>query len=158
MLSRVTALDVIQRLFLVNINEHLAVDSFENARAFDLTRLKYHIAVRENDRRPPCAEALEDVEGAGIETVGERIVHQERRHRQQVRFSRVFDTKTLQCAQIIAVAQIGEELFENRPVSVSRSCPEFTLEMALEVILDAVVVQQRIVDIDEKNDWVGWHN
>src|SRR6476661_7609214 len=69
-LSRVTTLDIIECLFLVNINEHLAVYSFEDTRAFDLARLKHHIAVRENDRRPPRAEALKHIERSGIETIG----------------------------------------------------------------------------------------
>src|SRR5918996_4196187 len=52
-LSRVAPLDVIQRLFFVNIDEHVAVYSVEDAGAFDLARLKDHIAVRENHRLPP---------------------------------------------------------------------------------------------------------
>src|SRR5262245_5087124 len=62
MLGRVTLLDVIQRLFLVNINEHVTVYSFKDAGAFDLARLKHHVAVRENDGRPPGAEPLKHVE------------------------------------------------------------------------------------------------
>lgn len=59
-----------------------------------------------------------------------------------------FGSVTLKCAEIISIAQLGEELLENRPVPVSARCPEFTLEVALQVILDPVVVQQRVVDIN----------
>ena len=92
----------------------MAVHSLEDPRAFDLARLKHHVTVRENDRRPTCAEPLDYVEGVGIK--------------------RMFAPVTLKCAEIIWIAQLGEELFENRPVPVPAGCPEFTLEVALQVI------------------------
>ena len=76
-LGRVTPLDIIQRLLFMNVDEHVAFDSFEDARAFDLARLKNHIAVREDYRLSPRAEPLEHVERSGIEPIGERVVHQE---------------------------------------------------------------------------------
>jgi hypothetical protein len=53
----------------------------------------------------------------------------------------MFAPVPLKCAEVISIAQLGEELFENRPVPVSAGCPKFTLEVALQVIPDAVVVQ-----------------
>ena len=61
---------------------------------------------------------------------------------------RVLDPVALQGAEIIAVAQISEELFENRPVPVAGGRSELTFKMALEVILDTVVIQQCVIDID----------
>jgi hypothetical protein len=60
----------------------------------------------------------------------------------------VLDAVALQGAEIIAVAQLIEELFENRPVPVAAGRPELTLKVALEVILNAIVVEQRVVDVD----------
>src|SRR5207247_4716818 len=87
----VKPLDVIQRLFFVNVDKHVAVYGFEDARAFDLAWLEHHVAVRENDRLPPRAEPLKHVERSGIETIGERVVHQECRHSEQVTISRVLE-------------------------------------------------------------------
>ena len=60
----------------------------------------------------------------------------------------MLDPVALQGAEIIAIAQISEELFENRPVPVAAGRPELTFKMALEVILDTVVVEQCVVDVD----------
>ena len=77
-LSRVTPLDIIQRLFFVNVDEHVAFHRFGDAGAFDLARLKNHVAVREDYRLPPRTEPLKHVERSGIETISKRVVHQER--------------------------------------------------------------------------------
>ena len=70
-LGRVAPLDVCQSEFLVDVNEHLPLDRFKDAGAFDLARLEDHIAIGEDDRRAPVAEALQDVKRTGIEPVGE---------------------------------------------------------------------------------------
>ena len=69
----------------------------------------------------------------------------------------VLDPIALQGAEIVAVAQIGEELLEDRPVAVAASRPELAFEMAPEIGLDAVVVQERVVDIDEEDSRVRGH-
>ena len=66
----------------------------------------------------------------------------------------MLDPVALQGAEIIAIAQLGEQLLENRPVSLAARNSELTIEMTLDVILDAVVVEQGIVHIDEKNNGV----
>jgi hypothetical protein len=43
-------------------------------------------------------------------------------------------------------------LLEDCPVSLAAGNPEFAIEVALDVVLDAVVVEQCIVHIDQKND------
>ena len=65
---------------------------------------------------------------------------------------RVLDPIALQGAEVVAVAQIGEELLEDRPVAVAAGRPELAFEMASEIGLDAVVVEQRVVDIDQEDD------
>ena len=77
MLSRVTPLDIIQRLFFVNVDEHVAFHRFGDAGAFDLARLKNHVAVREDYRLSPRAKPLNYVERSTIETIGERVIHEE---------------------------------------------------------------------------------
>src|SRR4030095_782653 len=151
-LSRVTPLDIIQRLFLVDVNQHVTLYRFEDAGAFDLARLKDHVAVRQDDRLSPRAKFFQHVERSGIQTIGEGVVDQERRHRQQVNILRMLDPVALQGAEVIAIAQIGKQLFEDRPVALAGGNSELTVEVALDVVLDAVVVDQRIVYVDEKND------
>ena len=45
--------------------------------------------------------------------------------------SRVLDPVALQGAEIIAVAKISEELFEDRPVPVAAGSAELTFKVAL---------------------------
>ena len=65
---------------------------------------------------------------------------------------RVLDPVALQGAEIIAIAQFGEQLLENRPVPVAAGSSELTFKVAFDVVLDTVIVEQRIVHIDEKNN------
>ena len=66
----------------------------------------------------------------------------------------MLDPIALQGAEVVAVAQISEELLEDRPVAVPAGRPELTFEMASEIGLDAVIVQQRVVDIDQEDNRV----
>jgi hypothetical protein len=71
---------------------------------------------------------------------------------------RVFDPVALQGSEIIAVTQIREELFENRPVPITAGRPALPFQVALEVILDPVIVEEGVVGVDEKNNWARAHN
>jgi hypothetical protein len=53
----------------------------------------------------------------------------------------VFDAITLQSTEIVTVSQIIEELFEDGPVPIPASRAEFTFEVTLQVVLNAVVVE-----------------
>src|SRR5262249_19874827 len=48
-----------------------------------------------------------------------------------------------------------EPRLQDRPVAVPGRDAELTLEMALEIVLDAIVVQQRVVHVDEEDDGSG---
>jgi hypothetical protein len=61
---------------------------------------------------------------------------------------RVFDPITLQSAEIITVAQISEELLEDSPVSIPASRAKLTLKVTLEVILNPIIVEKRVVDVN----------
>src|SRR5215468_7038430 len=63
-------------------------------------------------------------------------------------------TVRFESAEIVAVAQLDKQLLEDRPVPVATSGTELALEVAFDVVLDAVVVEQRVVHIDQKNNGV----
>src|SRR5437763_12143182 len=70
----------------------------------------------------------------------------------------VFDPIALQGTEVIPVAQIGHQLFENCPIAVAARRSELAFEMALEIGLDVIVVEQSVVDIDEEHGLVrGYH-
>src|SRR5882724_9552808 len=157
-LRRIASLDVVQRRFLVDIDQHVAVHGLPDAGAFDLARLEDHVAVGEDDRRAPRAEPFQDVERSRIEAIGERVVDQVRRHRHEVQVLRVLGPVALERAEVVAIAELDEERLENRPVPLTTRGAELPLEMALEVVLNPVVVQQRVVHVDQEDDGGGGHD
>ena len=66
----------------------------------------------------------------------------------------MLDSITLQSPEVIPVAQLAKQLLEDCPVTVPTGRPELAFEMTPEIGLDAVVVQQRIVHIDEEDGLV----
>src|SRR5262249_22951000 len=76
------------------------------------------------------------------------------RHRQQPRVARVLDAVALQRPEVVAVAQLDEQLLEDGPVAVAAVRAELRGEVALDVGLDAVGVQQGVVDVHEEDDVV----
>src|SRR6478672_5469761 len=63
----------------------------------------------------------------------------------------MFDTIALQSSDVIAIPEFSEQIVENSPVAIASGAAKGPLDMILEVLLDGVVVEQRIVDIDQKN-------
>ena len=61
----------------------------------------------------------------------------------------------LQGTEVIPVAQFAEQLLEDRPVAIAARGPELAFEMPLEVGLNVVVIEQRVVHIDEEHGRVG---
>ena len=91
----------------------------------------------------------------GIEPIGERVIHQIRGHRQQMDVLRMLDPIALQGPEVVAVAQLVEQLLEDRPVAIAAGRAEFAFEMTLQIGLDAVVVEQCVVDVDKEDGLVG---
>src|SRR5262249_31069674 len=63
----------------------------------------------------------------------------------------------LQGPEVVAISELDEERFEDRPVPITRRGAELALEMALEVVLNAIVVQERVVHVHEEDDGDGAH-
>jgi hypothetical protein len=63
----------------------------------------------------------------------------------------MFDTVALERSDVIAITEFSEQIVENSPVAIARGPAKDPLDMVLQVLLDCVVVEQRIVDIYQKN-------
>src|SRR5262249_6083734 len=81
-----------------------------------------------------------------------RVVHEEGGHRQQLHLARMFDAEALEGADIVAIAQLGEQILQDSPIAGAGSDPIGPIEMVLQVLLDPVIVEQCVVDIDEEDD------
>src|SRR3954468_9751087 len=115
--SRVPALDVGEHLFLVNVDEDATVDGLPETRALDLSRLKDDVSVGEDDGRPLSSEALDGVERARVEAVREWVVDEVGRDHQEPRVVSDLGAVVLQGAEVIGVAELGAQLFEDRSVA-----------------------------------------
>src|SRR6185312_12287828 len=100
---------------------------------------------------------LQGLERSREQPVGEGVVHEKRGHPQKLHFARMLDAETLERTEVVAITECREELFQDRPVAVARGNAEAALEMILQILLDPVIVEQRVVHIDEEDDWV-WHD
>jgi len=149
--GRMAPLDVVERLFLVDIDEH-RIDHFGQPGALDLMRLKDDVAVGQDHGRSIIAEPLQHLESGGKQPRGERIVEEIGRHPQEFDFARMLDTETLQRAQIVPIPELGKKVVENPPIAVAGVAAVSALEMILQILLYAIVVEQCIVDIDQEDD------
>lgn len=64
-LGRVACFDVFRLSFLMDVNQHIAVNRFEQSGSFDLARLKHNVSVGQNDRLAQLLDALDDIERIG---------------------------------------------------------------------------------------------
>ena len=63
--GRKTPLDVIEGLFLVDIDEHTSIDRVGQARPFDFVRLKDDVSVGQDNGRPKSASRFNTLRADG---------------------------------------------------------------------------------------------
>ena len=72
----VALFDVIEFIFFVDVNQHVAIHCLEKAGAIHFARLEDHVAIGQNHGRSPLFDVFDDIERIGEKPVGKRIVHQ----------------------------------------------------------------------------------
>src|SRR5215472_12731249 len=68
----------------------------------------------------------------------------------------MFDAIALQRAKVVPVTELHEEGLENCPVPIATGGAVVALEINLDVSLDVVVVEKRVVDIDQEDGLMHW--
>lgn len=154
---RITLLHVVEFLFLVNVDERVAVHGFEQAGAFHFARLEDDVAVGEDDDRSPLPDVFEGVERVRIEAVGEGIIDEEVGDDEQARVAGICDAVALERAEVVGVTEFGAQLLEEGPIVLRAFGADFAFEVAFEVGGDAVVVEQRVVHVEQEDDFVCGH-
>jgi hypothetical protein len=76
---------MIEHAFLVQVDQHATVDRIPDSGALNLARLKYDIAVGEDDRLAHGLQVCDRRERVRKDSVGERVLQEELRHVEQVR-------------------------------------------------------------------------
>src|SRR2546428_909563 len=64
----------------------------------------------------------------------------------------MLDPIPLQRAQVVRVAQLGPQLFEDGPVPLLPLASDLVLEVALELGRDVIVVDERVVHVGQEAD------
>jgi hypothetical protein len=98
-------------------------------------------------------DVLNGVERVRIKARGEGIINKKVRNRKQAGIARVFQTIALESAKIIRIAQLSADLLKEVPVMLLALRANLLLQMALEIGGDMVIIEQRIVDVKEENDF-----
>jgi hypothetical protein len=62
----------------------------------------------------------------------------------------------LQCAQVVRVTEIRAQRLQDCPVSIPVLRAELAFEMSSEIDLHAIVVEQRVVAVEQEHD-VIWY-
>ena len=91
----------------------------------------------------------DDVERPRVQPVHEGIVQQEDRHAEHLRIARMLDAVALERAEVVGVAELGPELLEDVPVALLAVVAEHVGHVPPEVALDRVVVEQRVVHVEQ---------
>ncbi len=148
-LGRKAALDVVELLLLVNVDEH-GVDDVADAGLDCLSGLEDGVAVGEDDRGPEIAQSDQHLERARIEAIRERILEQVLGEGEQPGIPALRLPPLLHRAEIVAVPELDEAPLLNRPVRGARIRPVLPLEVPLEIVPEAIVVEEGVVDVDEE--------
>jgi hypothetical protein len=81
-------------------------------------------------------------------------VQQIQRDLEHVRLARALDPVALQGAEVVCITELGPKLLENFPVAPLALLTEPVGQVAPQIGDHRVVVEQRVVDVDEKDDVV----
>ena len=146
------ALHGVQLLLLVNAVEYVAAECAPDAGAHQLVRLKDAVAIGENHRKPPLPHMRDGGQRIGVEALGKRIVQEPGGQAQGADIVQVLQPEALQCAEEIDITMFAALLLENGPEAVVRLLAERALYPPAEIVLDAVIVEQSIVDVEQEDD------
>jgi hypothetical protein len=152
-LGGIAPLDRAQHQLLVQVDEHPAGHRVPEPGTLHLARLKHHVPVREDHGASETGAARERAQGAGIEALRKRVIDQERGHSEQLRVIEVLQPVALQGPEVIGVPELRSQPLEQRPVTVAAGAAKLTLQVFAQVPLNGVVVDQGVVDIEQKDDF-----
>ena len=153
--GRIAPLDVLELLLFVDVDEHVASERRPEAGPPDLVRLEDDVAVREEHRPAPFVQAFDKLECAVVQPRRERVLDQPLRHAEQMRVVRISGPEALQCAQIVGVAELCAEQLELVPVALLPLAAELLGQVPAEVVGNRVVVEQRVVDVEQEDGSVS---
>jgi hypothetical protein len=154
LLCRIKTLNLGEFFFLMDIDEHAVFEGRPESGAHNFSRLEHRIAVREDNRRTPLLDVAYGMKRAGIKPVSKRIVDEPARHPQHPWIVHLFEPESLQCAEVVRIAELPPQLFENVPVKFTGIAPICFGQIGGQIGLDAIIIKKRVVDIEKKDEVV----
>ena len=91
---------------------------------------------------------LHRIERTSVQPVGKWIIGQPVHEAQNARIVHVFPAITIECTQIVRVAQLAAEFLEDLPVPVACGRAMFDTDMDIEISLHTIVVQKRVIHVE----------
>jgi hypothetical protein len=88
------------------------------------------------------------VQGIWVESIGEGVINEKPRDRQQVQFVRILRAIALQRAEIVGVPEFIAEMFKDGPITLASLISDFTFQIITEIICDPIVVEEGVVHIE----------
>jgi hypothetical protein len=64
----------------------------------------------------------------------------------------LLEPKAFQCSEVIDISQLRPQRFKDRPVSVAGRDALILREMVFQISLYRIVIEQRVVDIEQKDN------
>ena len=64
----------------------------------------------------------------------------------------MLDAKALQGSEIVAIAEFRKQILQDPPIAIAGVVPVGALEMIFQILLYSVVVEQRVIDIEQEDD------
>src|SRR5262249_64304 len=80
------------------------------------------------------------------------IVDEVRRHLENRELAVILDAVALEGAEVVGIAELASKLLEESPIALLSLRADELSQVSLEISRYAIVVENRIGDIDEKND------
>ena len=74
------------------------------------------------------------------------------RHREHAKVARAGVAIPLQGAEVVGIPELGAYLLEVLPVLAAAVLADLRVEMGTQIGGDAVVVEQRVVDVEQEDD------
>ena len=61
-------------------------------------------------------------------------------------------TKALQSSEIVTVTEFREQVLQDPPIAIAGVASVGVVEMVLQILLDAIVVEQRVIDVEQEDN------
>src|SRR5208282_3726083 len=94
---------------------------------------------------------LHRIKGPGVEAIRERVVHEPVRGDGKLPIVAIFESQAREGSEIVGIAHSAPLLLKYLPISHGGAVAMGSFKTFAEVRLDPVVVEQRIVDVEQKD-------